>query len=166
MDPGTQIRALRVSFRRQTAPSQRGKDPFRGEFKHRPQRHRAEAFSQVQKNIFQAIVELERYAAGSRSVPNLVHPCEIDPFAVFIVPDSQRTGDQFLACLLEKFISPAAVPSHDFSHLQDADLIFLQRVVLALYLRNEPENDSLLVNAQSIPSFSHRVSPHSYKVAV
>ena len=67
MDPGTQIRALRVSFRRQTAPSQRGKDPFRGEFKHRPQRHRAEAFSQVQKNIFQAIVELERYAAGSRS---------------------------------------------------------------------------------------------------
>ena len=30
MDPGAQIRALRASFRRQTAPSKRGKDPFRG----------------------------------------------------------------------------------------------------------------------------------------
>ena len=30
MDPGAQIRALRASFRRQTAPSKRGQDPFRG----------------------------------------------------------------------------------------------------------------------------------------
>ena len=30
MDPGAQIRALRASFWRQTAPLKRGKDPFRG----------------------------------------------------------------------------------------------------------------------------------------
>jgi hypothetical protein len=30
MDPGAQIRALIASFRRRTAPSKRGKDPFRG----------------------------------------------------------------------------------------------------------------------------------------
>ena len=30
MDPGAQIRALRASFRRQTTPSKRGQDPFRG----------------------------------------------------------------------------------------------------------------------------------------
>jgi hypothetical protein len=30
MDPGTQIRALGASFRRQTAPSKKGQNPFRG----------------------------------------------------------------------------------------------------------------------------------------
>jgi hypothetical protein len=30
MDPGAQIRARSSSFRRQTTPSKRGKDPFRG----------------------------------------------------------------------------------------------------------------------------------------
>jgi len=30
MDPGAQIRALKASFRCQTAPSQRSQDPFRG----------------------------------------------------------------------------------------------------------------------------------------
>ena len=30
MDPGAQIRARRAAFRRQTAPSKRGQDPFRG----------------------------------------------------------------------------------------------------------------------------------------
>jgi len=130
------------------------------------QRNGAEPLPQVDENILQTWMELESDASAARVIPDLVHPGERDPLLVFLVPESQRPSDQLLAGFPEKLVNPAAVGAHNLSDLQNANLMFSERVVFSLNLSDQPKYDPLLVNAQGIPGFSDRICPDNNKVAI